>query len=112
MIADSGYDIAYLLRRHIEVIQQTESHNSTALCVVNAVYNIADIVKISGYHSKLHLAFVIAKTLKDHFYRIRNLFNVSKGMFGIALSLDRRIGILYICVYIGILSDILISNIA
>ena len=80
--------------------------------MVNAIYNIADIVKICGYHSKLHLAFIIAKTLKDHFYRIRNLFNVSKGMFGIALSLDRRIGILYICVYIGILSDILISNIA
>ena len=111
VIADSGDYGADLLRRHIQIIQQTERHNCAALGMVNAVHDISDIVKIGGYHSKLGLPWVAVKSLHYHPDGGCNFFYMGKGMLGIALRRNGCVGILYIGSDIGIAFYIFICDI-
>ena len=110
MVADSGDDRAYLRSRHTEIIEQSESHYSAALCMIDPVYDIADIMHDGSHLCKLNSSFVIAESFKDIAGNCRNSFNVGKGMFGISQRFQRLVSPSDIFHDIGILLDILISN--
>ena len=42
VVTDGADDFCSFFGRHTHFVQQSESHYSTGLCVVNSVYNIAD----------------------------------------------------------------------
>ena len=60
MIPDSGNDGRHIFGRHPHLIQNTESHHSSALSVVDAIHHIAYIVHETGDTSQFHLMRIIS----------------------------------------------------
>ena len=80
VVADGGYNGADLLRRHTQLIQQTERHDGTALGMIRPVDHVADIMHDPGDPGKLRRPLVIAQLCQDHGGNLRHLFHMGEGM--------------------------------
>ena len=60
MVSDSCNNGRHIFRRHSHLIQNTKSHHSPTLGVVDAVHHIAYIVHETGDTSQFHLMRIIS----------------------------------------------------
>ena len=84
MVAYRGRNGGYFICISAHIIEQSKRDNSPALRVLDTVYEVADIVKISCDLRKLDIVLGISERLKDVFCGLRGLSDVRKAMFGVA----------------------------
>ena len=64
------------------MIKQTEGHDRTALRVLHAVDQVADVVQVAGDFGKLDLVRVVFKLAKDIRCRFGHARDVRKAVLG------------------------------
>ena len=81
VVSDCHYDIGNFRRIHSHSVENSESHNGSALGMVASVDNVSDIVEISGNFNKFNFPFGIAESFHNICGFFRNKTNVGKAMF-------------------------------
>ena len=111
VVADSGNYERYLVCRHAEVVQQTESHYRAALGVVYAVYHVADVVHICGNFSEFAGALLVAQRGQYHVCRRRSALHMRVGMLRVSDGAERCVGVVDVCLYIFVATYIFVGDV-
>ena len=100
VISDGRHHGGDVLRVHVHPVQQPESHDRPALGVIHPVYDISDVVEITGYPCQLDLVLVVSQVFKDAACQLRDLVDMWKAVLRIAQGQQRLVGFCYISLYI------------
>ena len=76
-----------ILRRHPQLVQNTERHDGAALGMIHPVDQVADVVEITRDLHQLHLPVGVAHGFENIPPRSRHPGHVGKAVFGIAQRL-------------------------
>ena len=99
VVADCGNYCCYVIRRHIQLIQNAESHYRTALRMLHTVYEITQIVHIACNFRKLNIMLAVTEGFENITCCFSNSSNMGKAVFSISECRKRSVGMTDICVY-------------
>ena len=80
MVSDGGDDCGDVVRVSAHVVQETEGHYGTALGMVHAVYNVADVVEIACNLNQFNFMFGVAEGAQDLCGSFGNLGHMSEAV--------------------------------
>jgi len=110
VVADGGDDGGDLVGLGLHLVEDTEGHDSTALGVVHAIDDVADIVEIAGDLGKLCLAGGIAEGEENTLGGFGHLGDVGEAVLGIAEGDQRFVGLADIALNGGVALDLFNGN--
>ena len=86
MVSDGSHYRSDIFRRHVHPVKESEGHDCTALGVVYSVYDVADVMQISGDFDQLDFMFGVTESMENLGSSLRYFGYVSKAVLSIAES--------------------------
>ena len=93
MIADGGDDGCNIVRIGPHVIQQAESHDSSALGMIHTVNYVSDVVKISGDAGQFRIPLRMSQLQQDFAGGVSHLQHMRIAVLGVSQGDEGLIGL-------------------